>query len=89
MMIFHPDTPNLDRKLQEIEDGDLRNFLKEKGYSDEKIEIAVRNNHLQDAITRLEDILCEPDEIIESLLKDGWKSEEIEEAFKHRNSKRS
>lgn len=89
MTMFNPDTPDLDKKLQEIECKEIESVMKEHGYSDEEIKSAIRNTHLHNAIDRLEDIMCENDEIFQILLEDGWKREEIEEAFKYRNSKRS
>ena len=86
MTIFNPDTPNIDRRLQDVENKEVRSVLGEKGYSDAEINYAIRNMHLNNAINRLEDILCERKEIFEILLDDGWEKEEIEEAFKHRSN---
>lgn len=86
MTMFDPDTPDIDKKLQEIGDEDLSDFMKEQGYSDREIEIAIRNTHLYDAINRLEDIFFESnerEEIINILLEDGWEREEIEEALRY------
>lgn len=47
---------------------------------------AIRNTHLLDAINRLKEILCEPEEIVSILQKDGWKKEEIETAIKSQAS---
>lgn len=81
MTIFDPDTPDLDKKLQEIEDQEIESVMKGHGYSDEEIKSAIRNTHLHNEINRLEDIMCEKDEILQILSEDGWKTEEIEEAF--------
>ncbi len=89
MTMFNPDTPDLDKKLQEIESKEIESAMKEHGYSDEEIKTAIRNMHLHSEINRLEDIMCENDEMLQILLEDGWKMEEIEEAFKHRNSKKN
>ena len=86
IMIFHPDTPNLDKKLQEIEDNELRDIMKKQDYSEKEIEATIRKVHLRAAITRLEDILCAPDEIIEILSEEGWEKEEIERCLKNRNN---
>lgn len=86
MTMFNPDTPDIDKKLQEIGDEDLSDFMKEQGYSDREIEIAIGNTHLYDAINRLEDIFFESnerEEIINILLEDGWEREEIEEALRY------
>lgn len=89
MTMFNPDTPDLDKKLQEIEDKEIESVMKEHGYSDEEIKSSIRNTHLHNEINRLEDVMCENDEILQILFEDGWKMEEIEEYFKHRNSKRN
>ncbi len=83
MTMFSTATPDIDKKIQEIEDEDLRNCMEGQGYSDGEIEVAIRNMHLLDEIRRLEDILCEPEEILNILLEKGWKKEEIENAFAH------
>ena len=86
MTMFNPDTPDIDKKLQEIGDEDLSDFMKEQGYSDREIEIAIGNTHIYDAINRLEDIFFESnerEEIINILLEDGWEREEIEEALRY------
>ena len=36
------------------------------------------------AINRLEDILCEPDEMMKILLENGWRRKEIEEVLEQR-----
>lgn len=82
MTIFDPDTPEIDKKLQESEDEEIKSVMKEKGYSDEEIEFAIGRTHLRERIRHLEEILCEPEEILGTLLKEGWKREEIEEAMK-------
>ena len=79
MTMFDVDTVNVEKKLQEIEDNDLYNFMKKQGYSEEQIKSAIRNTHLLDAINRLKEILCD-------LQKDGWKKEEIETAIKSQAS---
>lgn len=86
MTMFDVDTVNVEKKLQEIEDNDLYNFMKKQGYSEEQIKSAIRNTHLLDAINRLKEILCEPEEIVSILQKDGWKKEEIETAIKSQAS---
>ena len=86
MTMFDVDTVNVEKKLQEIEDNDLYNFMKNQGYSEEQIKSAIRNTHLLDAINRLKEILCEPEEIVSILQKDGWKKEEIETAIKSQAS---
>ena len=83
MTMFSTATPDIDKKIQEIEDEDLRNCMEGQGYSDGEIVVAIRNMHLLDEIRRLEDILCEPVEILNILLEKGWKKEEIENAFAH------
>ena len=35
MTMFDVDTVNVEKKLQEIEDNDLYNFMKKQGYSEE------------------------------------------------------
>ena len=84
MTIFNLDTSDLDKKLQEIEDKEIESVMKEQGYSDEEIKSAIRNTHLHNEINRLEDIMCENDEILQILLEDGWKRKEIEEALEQR-----
>ena len=79
MTMFDVDTVNVEKKLQEIEDNDLYNFMKKQGYSEEQIKSAIRNTHLLDAINRLK-------EIVSILQKDGWKKEEIETAIKSQAS---
>ena len=79
MTMFDVDTVNVEKKLQEIEDNDLYNFMKKQGYSEEQIKSAIRNTHLLDAINRLKEILS-------ILQKDGWKKEEIETAIKSQAS---
>ena len=86
MTMFDVDTVNVEKKLQEIEDNDLYNFMKKQGYSEEQIKSAIGNTHLLDAINRLKEILCEPEEIVSILQKDGWKKEEIETAIKSQAS---
>lgn len=86
MTMFDVDTVNVEKKLQEIEDNDLYNFMKKQGYSEKQIKSAIRNTHLLDAINRLKEILCEPEEIVSILQKDGWKKEEIETAIKSQAS---
>ena len=86
MTMFDVDTVNVEKKLQEIQDNDLYNFMKKQGYSEEQIKSAIRNTHLLDAINRLKEILCEPEEIVSILQKDGWKKEEIETAIKSQAS---
>ena len=54
--------------------------------TEEQIKSAIRNTHLLDAINRLKEILCEPEEIVSILQKDGWKKEEIETAIKSQAS---
>lgn len=85
MTLFDPDTQDIDKKLQEIEDEEIRDILRERGYSNEEIKVSIRNTHLHDAINRLVDIFFEPDEreeIINILLEDSWSREEIENAMK-------
>lgn len=88
MTIFNPNTSNMYKKLQEIEDEDIRSFMKLKGYSDKEINISIKNAHLHDEINRLEDILCEPEEVLDILVEDGWNKLEIENALMHRKDKR-
>ena len=76
MTMFDMSTPDVDKKLQEIEDEDMRSVMVEQGYSEEQIKIAIRNTHLLDEINSLKEILCEPEEIVSTL------QEEIEK-FKH------
>lgn len=90
MTMFSPDIQDIDKKLQKLEDEEIKSFMKKKGYSDEEIELAIRNTHLHDAIDRLEDIFFEPnerEEMINILLVDGWEREEIMRAFEQRNSR--
>lgn len=49
MTMFDVDTVNVEKKLQEIEDNDLYNFMKKQGYSEEQIKSAIKNTHLLDA----------------------------------------
>ena len=86
MTMFDVDTVNVEKKLQEIEDNDLYNLMKKQGYSEEQIKSAIKNTHLLDAINRLKEILCEPEEIVSILQEDGWKKEEIETAIKSQAS---
>lgn len=81
MTMFSPATPDMDKKIQEIEDEGLRDFMKEQGYSDGEIKVAIRSTHLHDEISRLENILCEPEEILDILLEKGWGAEEIKRAL--------
>lgn len=60
--------------------------MKKQGYSEEQIKSAIKNTHLLDAINRLKEILCEPEEIVSILQEDGWKKEEIETAIKSQAS---
>lgn len=90
MTMFSPDIPDIDKKLQELEAEAIKSFMKEKGYSDEEIESAVRNTHLHDAINRLKCIFSEPnerEEMINILLVDGWEREEILWAFEQKDSR--
>ncbi|RGD82125.1 hypothetical protein [Mediterraneibacter faecis] len=82
MTMFDMSTPDVDKKLQEIEDEDMRSVMVEQGYSEEQIKIAIRNTHLLDEINSLKEILCEPEEIVSTLQEKGWEKEEIEK-FKH------
>lgn len=82
MTLFDPDTPDIDKKLQEIEDEEMKHVLKDMGSSDEEIEFAIRRMHLLEKIRNLEDILCEPEEILDILSEEGWSREEIEDAMK-------
>lgn len=81
MTMFESNTLNIGKKLQEIENEEIIFLMKERGCSDEEIEIAIRKTHLYDAINRLKDILCEDEEIFTILLEDGWKKKEIEAAL--------
>ena len=56
-------------------------FMKDQGYSDSEIKVAIRNTHLRDEISQLENILCEQEEIFDILLEKGWGREEIKEAL--------
>lgn len=90
MTMFSLDTPDIDNKLQELEDEEIKRSMKEKGYSDEEIEFVIRNTHLHDAINRLEDIFFEVnerEEIINILLGDGWEREEIMRVFEQKRRK--
>lgn len=90
MTMFSPDTPDIEKKLQEFEDDEIENVMKEQGCSIEEIRAAMRNTHLHDAINRLELIFFEPnerEEMINILLGDGWEREEIMQAFEQRNSR--
>lgn len=87
MTMFSPDTPDIDKKLQEIEDEEMRRHMQNRGYSEEEIKVVIRNTHLHNAIDQLELIFFEANEradIIKILLGKGWEREEIEEAFRHR-----
>ena len=53
MTMFDVDTVNVEKKLQEIEDNDLYNFMKKQGYSEEQIKSAIRNTHLPVSYTHL------------------------------------
>ena len=86
MTMFEADTANIEKKLQEIEVIDLYSFMKQLGYSEEQIKIAIRNTHLLDAINCLKEILCEPEEIVSILQEKGWKKEEIEAVIKNQIS---
>ena len=86
MTMLDVDTANVEKKLQEIEDNDQYNFMKKQGYSEEQMKIAIRNTHLFDAINRLKEILCEPEEIVSILQENGWKKEEIEAAIRNQTS---
>ena len=46
MTMFDVDTVNVEKKLQEIEDNDLYNFMKKQGYSEEQIKSAIRKYSL-------------------------------------------
>ena len=82
MTMFDPDTPDIDKKLQEIEDEEMKDVFRRLGDSDEEIEFAVRRTHLRERIWKLEEILCEPEEILDILSEEGWKREEIEDEMK-------
>lgn len=82
MTMFSPDTPDINEKLREIEDDEIRDAMNEQGYSFKEIETAVRHAHLIEKIRSLEEILCERVEIIAILSEEGWKREEIEAAMK-------
>ncbi len=82
MTLFNPDMPDIDKKLQKIEDEEIMDVLREQGYSDNEVEFVVRRTHLLESIRKLEDILCEPKEILDILSKEGWSIEEIEDAMK-------
>ena len=47
MTMFDPDTPDIDKKLQEIEDEEMKDVFRRLGDSDEEIEFAVRRTHLR------------------------------------------
>ncbi len=90
MTMFSPNIPDIDKEIQELEDKEIKSFMKEKGYSDEEIESAIRNTHLHNAIDRLEYIFSEPnerEEMINILLVDGWEREEILRAFEQKNNR--
>lgn len=82
MTLFNPDMPDIDKRLQKIEDEEILDILREQGYSDNEAEFVVRRTHLLESIRKLEDILCEPKEILDILAKEGWSIEEIEDAMK-------
>ena len=82
MTLFNPDMPDIDKKLQKIEDEEIMGVLREQGYSGNEVEFVVRRTHLLESIRKLEDILCEPKEILDILSKEGWSIEEIEDAMK-------
>lgn len=82
MTMFDANTPDMDKKLQEIEDEEIMEYMKTLGCSNDEIAFAIKNTHLRDAINRLEDILCEKNEIIAILSEKGWKREEIEATMK-------
>lgn len=82
MTMFDPDTPDIDKKLQEIEDEEMKDVFRRLGDSDEEIEFAVRRTHLRERIWKLEEILCEPEDILDILSEEGWKREEIEDEMK-------
>lgn len=83
MTMFSHDDRDIDKKLQEIEDEDVKDYMQEHGYSDEEIETAVRSSHLAEEIRRLEEILCEREEIFNILTEEGWKREDIENVMKY------
>ena len=82
MTMFDPDTPDIDKKLQEIEDEEMKDVFRRLGDSDEEIEFAFRSTHLRERSWKLEEILCEPEEILDILSEEGWKREEIEDEMK-------
>lgn len=82
MTMFNPDTPDIDKKLQEIEDEEIKGAMRKLEYSDEEIEFAIRRTHLLEKIRNLEDSLFEKEEILDILLEEGWKRKEIEEEIK-------
>lgn len=86
MTMFDMNTTDVDKKLQEIEDEDMRSTMAEQGYSEEQIEIAIRNTHLLDEINHLKEILCEPKEIVSILQENGWEKEEIEVAIQNQTN---
>ena len=86
MTMFDMSTTDVDKKLQEIEDEDMRSTMAEQGYSEKQIEIAIRNTHLLDEINHLKEILCEPEEIVSILQENGWEKEEIEAAIQNQTN---
>ena len=86
MTMFDMSTTDVDKKLQEIEDEDMRSTMAEQGYSEKQIEIAIRNTHLLDEINHLKEILCEPEEIVSILQENGWEIEEIEAAIQNQTN---
>lgn len=71
MTIFDPNTLDIDKKLQKIEDEEIKSFMKKLGYSDEEIQLSTRKTHLLTVIGNLEEKLCTKEEIIDILVKDG------------------
>lgn len=84
MTMIASDAHDIDKKLQELEDEEIRSIMKERGYSEDDIKKAINNTRLHVAINRLEDILCEPDEMMKILLENGWRRKEIEEVLEQR-----
>nr|WP_106788649.1 hypothetical protein [Massilistercora timonensis] len=77
MPIFLSATPDIDKKIQEIKDDELRIFMKDQGCSDGEIKVAIRNIHLRDEISQLENILCEQEEIFDKEYIQGAGREKV------------
>ena len=58
MTMFDPDTPDIDKKLQEIEDEEMKDVFRRLGDSDEEIEDEMKQNEQIPPIRESEWYFC-------------------------------